>query len=876
MYAVLLGIDIEDFSQDTNTTALLQKRNTLSSYLFRASNGYNKFDKDNYVEGGDGGYFIIETGDFLPLLQFVQRISDEFNNSKTIRARCIIHIGTVEKAPQLLSDSTSTFVGDGINSASRYLNAGCLKELLKINTNEFFVFGMSNDFFDKVYKESYYVKDDYIRYSFKEKKYCSIIHLKTDPNFTLPSQDQVTSIAEAILDESFKEQLSQSEFTYRNDGKLSDLNTFFVFPDLLIDDINSKYDRLIDAEILISNYLMNPRNILIAGGDQSGKTSLGKVFFSKLYDSRQYLPIYICFSSREKGMIANKISNARKSQYPTLTDFEGYLSVIILDDFYLLDDKQQRKILSDLESMKNTYVIIMVDSIYNSSLEKRSTTELLTSYSIREFGHGKRKELIEKWIEFNELCDENYCDTDSLSEYVDLTLIKGLIPYTPFYILTVLAAKIDFVPLNGELTSKGHCYQALIYISLRKLGIPDSEIGAFLNILSFIGYSLFSNNNTSISPDDLEDLIDEYAETYNLSFEKEYLIKRFDSSSVFHRNSLGIYTFHASYLLHYFIAKYLAEHLDKALCYKAVEDIYNNLQDSKNAYIGIFIVHHSKDIRILDEILLNTMILYDQYPEATLSKKEMLQIDDFAKRLNSEVIEEYDLSSEKRKTLLSEKDQQEIQESKSETEEIAINEELTNLKKAIRTVEVMGQILKNHSGEIEKKKIKECFLNAFNAYRRICSHFLNEFTKSEKDFAEYIVERIVQLKNNTYTREQIYEFAQNIFGVFSISSIYVTVKRSADALGSKEMIKIVKEVTEEIDNPLAYCVYLQSLMWYRKEVPIDELKHKYKDLPPTVQHIVQRLIKEYSDLHHIKHAEKQQIASTLGMRLESLEYDHTK
>lgn len=876
MYAVILGIDIEDFSQDTRTDALIEKRKQLSSYLERAAKGYNKFIKDDYVEAGDGGYFIIQTGDFEPLLLFLQRVEEEFNNSRTIRARCILHTGTVERTPQLLSDSAQTFIGQGINNASRYLNADCLKMLLKLNESDYFVSGLSNDFYEKIYNESFYRPDDYIRYSFKEKKYGSIIYLKQKDNYKLPSQDKISQTSDINLNDTFAAILKQSEFTYQSNGILSDLSTFFIYPEFLIEGIEEKHERITDSEKILNVFMKNPQNILIAGSDQSGKSSLAKVYFAMLFESKQYLPILITCHPNEKGNISNKINDAVKSQYAEGTKLDGHLIVVLIDDFHLLDDNQQRKTLAGLEELNNIYVVLFVDSIYNGSLEKRTITEQFNTYSIREFGHAKRKELIDKWIEFNSLCNENYCDTDTLSEYVDLTLIKGLIPYSPFYILTVLAARSDFVPLNGELTSKGHCYQALIYISLRKLGIPDGEIGAFLNIFSFIAYHLFKNNIGSLSHTELEAIIDKYSQAYNFPFEIDYLFKRFEASPVFHRNSLGTYSFHAAYLLHYFTAKYLAEHLSEPICRKAVEEIYNNLHESRFAYIGIFIVHHSKDARILDEILVNTMVLFDSYPEATLSKEEMHSVDEYAQRLNAEVIEEYDQSAEKRRALLHGIDKVEIESEKNQNQDVSVNEELKTLKKAIRTVEVMGQILKNHSGEIDRKSLKECYLNGLNAYRRICTHFLNEFTRSEKEFADFIVDRIVSLPHNSFTREQLYEYAQNIFGFFSLTAIFATVKRSADALGSKEMMKIIKEVTDEIDSPLAYCVYLQSLMWYRKEVPLDELKLRYKDLPSTVQHVVQRLIKEYTDLHHIKHQEKQKIAHALNMRLESLDFDHSK
>ncbi len=876
MYAVIIGIDIEDYSKDTKTDALIEKRKILALCIDKAAHGYSPFVKSDYVEGGDGGFFIIKTGDFEPLLQFVGRIENEVNTSQSIRARCIVHIGTVEKAQQLLSDTAQTFIGEGINSASRYLNATCLKELLRLNESENFVTGISKDFYEKVYNESYYQPDAYIRYGFKEKKYSSIIYLKRKEYYVYPIQDKIADTTGIHLSASFSTLLKQSEFVYQRDGISSDLSTFFIYPELLIEGVEERHERLIDSKKMLSDFIRNPKNVLIAGSDQSGKTSLARVVFTSLHESEQYLPILITCYPKEKGSISTKIEEAIRNQYMEGTKIDGRLSVLIIDDFHLLDDKQQRKILAEIENMQNVYVILFVDSIYNGSLEKRTITEQYSAYSIREFGHSKRKELIDKWIEFNNLCDENYCDTDTLSEYVNLTLIKGLIPYSPFYILTVLAARSDFVPINGELTSKGHCYQALIYISLKKLGIPDGEIGAFLNIFSFIAYQLFKSKNESLSSLELETTIDLYSQTYNFPFTMDYLLKRFEVSSVFHRNSLGNYSFHATYLLHYFTAKYLAEHLSDSICRKAVENIYNNLQDQQFAYIGIFLVHHSKDVRILDELLINTMVLFDTYPEATLSKEEMLRVDEYAQRLNTEVIEEYDQSAEKRRALLHGIDTVEIESEKEKSDNISINEEVQSLKKAIRTVEVMGQILKNHSGEIDRKTLKEYYLTGLNAYRRICSHFLSEFTKSEKGFADYIVDRIVSLQHNSFTREQIYEYAQNVFGFFSLTAIFATIKRSADALGCKEMMKIIKEVAEENNTPLVYCVYLQSLMWYRKEVPLDELKHKYKNLPATVQHVVQRLIREYADLHHIKYNEKQRIADTLGMKLESLDYDHTK
>ena len=95
-------------------------------------------------------------------------------------------------------------------------------------------------------------------------------------------------------------------------------------------------------------------------------------------------------------------------------------------------------------------------------------------------------------------------------------------------------------------------------------------------------------------------------------------------------------------------------------------------------------------------------------------------------------------------------------------------------------------------------------------------------------------------------------------------------------MGASSMLKIIKEVTFENDNPYFYCVYLQCMMWYKKELPIEEASRKYKTFPISVQHVIQKLLKEYTDLHHIPIREKQQIASKFNMKIEKLKYDYEK
>jgi hypothetical protein len=583
--------------------------------------------------------------------------------------------------------------------------------------------------------------------------------------------------------------------------------------------------------------------------------------------------------SDEKGHIDNKIKEAFIQLYGQRTNgnFNNNIIVLIIDDFHLLNKAQQQKYIKNITDKKNCFAIILVDLMFLGSIEKQKQTELYKKYSIREFGHSKRNELIEKWVSYKGSDDTNYKKIDELSEYLNNTFIKGIIPYTPFYILTVLAANEDFVPLNGELTSKGHCYQALIYISLRKMNIAENEIGAFLNILAYIAFNFYENNIMSFSDDMLDAFFRDYSRKFNMPFENEYFIKKMEKSHVFSRNSINQFSFYASYLYHYFVAKYIAEKVSDKNVKKYIEDIYNNLDIQSNAYIGIFIIHHCKNISLIEEVLLNTMLLYDEYPEINLDGDDVKHIDEYAISINEEIIDAYDKSEDERRKALSASDENdeadEIIEENTEKGEVSIA--VRKLKKAIRTIEVMGHILKNHSNEIELIHVNECFLNALNAYRRICNMFIIEFKKSKDEFIEYVVDRISNI-GTSLTRNEISELGQRYFFYYNLTAIYAIIKMAANALGSQSMNKIIHPIIDEIDNPFGYCVYYQCEMWYNKGLPIEEAKSQYKKFPDTVKFIMRNLIREYTDLHHIEIKIKQEIAEKFDMKVTQLTFDYEK
>jgi len=880
MFGVIIGLDIKDYSQNEKANEMKEQRRKLIEIINNATKEIRIFNRKEILDTGDGCYILIDTGDYENILVGIENIQKEAEGITEICFRGIVHIGKYEKTENISNSNIPNFIGEGINTAARYLDAKCLKELLDKNDNHF-VFGISSEFYQNLLSMDFFIPNNYRRYGFQVKKFTSLIYLNTNNINSLPELEMILKNKDFVINNDFQNILIASDFVYEVNGCNSNLNTFYVFPELRVDSPEQNEPKKILSDDMINKFIKNPFNLIISGGDQTGKTSLCKKYFNMIYESCEYVPLYLKIHFDEKGNINNKIIEALLKQYNKKSDgyFDNIILALIIDDFHLLNDEQQKMYIKYILDKKNCYAILFVDLLFLESFEKKKRTVTFKEYKIREFGHLKRNELIMKWINYIGSDNINYKRSDELSEYLDNTFIKGIIPYTPFYLLTVLATSENFVPLNGDLTSKGHCYQALIYISLKKMNISENLIGAFLNILSHIAFYLFQKKISSLSDEMLEDFFDHYSKTYNMPFERSFFIKKMEKSHLFFRNTINQFSFYAQYLYHYFVAKYMSENITDENVKHYIEYIYNNLDLQSNAYIGIFIIHHCKNITLIEEVLLNIMLLYDEYEEINLDKEEVKHIDNFAISINNEIIEAYDKSEENRKNLLLFNDNNDDENNeilKKDDEMENSNKIVKRIKRAIRTIEVMGHILKNHGDEIKIVHVKECFLNALNAYRRICNMCLIEFKNNKDEFIKYVANCIYNL-DNSLSREEIMVSAQKYYLYYNLMAIYSTIVMSAKALGSQSLLKqIIPEIVNEIDNPFAYCVYYQCEMWYNKGLPINEAHKQYKKYPDTIKYIMRNLIKEYTDLHHIDIKTKQEIASKFDMKVNQLTFDFEK
>jgi len=589
------------------------------------------------------------------------------------------------------------------------------------------------------------------------------------------------------------------------------LEDIFIYPELSKFNDLREYEKKIKSDILIEDFYDYPK-MLIAGESQSGKTTLCKKIFTELR-KKNFIPIYIFDKTyKYQGKMENRISNAYKDQYETtpMEEIDSQRIVPIIDDFHFAENKEKH--IKDLSVYRHQ--IIVVDDIFCLNFRDENLINSFTHFKIEEFNPLLRNCLIKKWTHLTDKSDgfdsdENtiYKRIDEKTELVNTTLGKifgsGIMPAHPFFILSVISTYDTFAkPLAQEITSQGYCYQALIYMCLRKQGVKNDEVETYINFLTEFAFHFHSTNKNEISRNEFMLFIETYLDKYNLPVNQDILLNKLQRSQIISFDNFDNYHFCHQYLYYFFVAKYLAEHIKEKKA--VIHNIINNLHKDENAYITIFISHHSKNNDILDEIILNAYCLFDKYKPATLSEEELGFFDEQVEDIVNAVLPSTNASPEmeRNKRLSAQKTLEQKTINVKNNTDLEENDDFAiELRRSIKTVEVMGRIIKNRAGSLDKLKLQSIFEEAMNVYLRILTSFFELIKQKDEqqEIISFISNRLKVIiekkseerrkegkKERKPTKEELEKISKTIFWNINFLTVYGLIDKIINSIGSNK------------------------------------------------------------------------------------------
>ena len=668
------------------------------------------------------------------------------------------------------------------------------------------------------------------------------------------------------------------------------LNDIYVFPDARVVMMDDKKKLLRDENVEskdLLKFISNKRRLLVIGKERAGKSSLAKILFRDSYE-KGFVPVLLkCdqITSLEREKFEELVDRQFLSQYqnpklPAFNQLDRDQTVIIIDDFdhVRFAPKGRQKILSNIHKRFERVVIFSDDAI---RLEELANAEfgaaVLSEYTqleLKDFGYFLRSKLIEKWCrlgaEYAMLEHDLECKITRYETLIDTALQKSYLPSIPFFILIFVQSVDASQPVSASAGSYGHLCELLITRNL-----ATSHRVATLNTkktyLAELAYHLFAHKTKELTELEFSIFHERHCQKFNLNLNKDAVFQELQQAAILARLD-SHYRFKYPYYQNYFLALFMRDHLEEPTVRREVEELCKKLHREDGANIWLFLSHHSKNPILVELILAHAKSLFKEtiVPNFGDDLGFFKKVSDAIPSIALENRSPEQLREERRRQLDAQRrDEKEITD--EEFEQNDFMRLVAQLNDALKTLDVMGQIVKNFSGslvrEVKFQLVDECYRLGL----RIAGVVLDLW----KDDPEKLVNEMVDMVLNSIkdddefkkiTRQQLADLVRGLFFFLTEASTFGLLKRISHAVGSVELVPTYLEVLEA--NPVNSVKLVDmSVKLDMIKLPTKEVVNLNSELKGNIfaTRLLRRLVVDHIYLFPTDYKTKQRICESLDI-----------
>ena len=654
-----------------------------------------------------------------------------------------------------------------------------------------------------------------------------------------------------ILKPEFRQEMEKTEFLSLQHVNLQDI---FVFPTLLYHPLQAEESPLKGEKIKNQTELLAKKYVLIHGEEMSGKTAFGRHLFLSLVADTSTPVLHI--DLREvTGKADEKIFS--RAYY---RQFSGDYSLwkqqenktLILDD--LSSRSNHIELIEFAKGLFEKIIITLPSDTFYSFFRDETRLADFQEVAIRPLTQSQQETLIRKRLSLSDRV-EPITDgfVDQIERHVNSIIISNkIVPRYPFFVLSILQTYEGFMPDNLSITAYGHCYHVLIVASLVKSGISseDNAINTSFNFAENLAFKIYQTRKLQAGISlDLKGFVDEYKETFIIPESIFHRLQKDDYGII---NSEGY--FRAPFMYYFFLGRFFAKNAKK---HKAIiEEMCEQSYVSSNYLTLLFIIHHTNDDEIIDDILLWTLCALDTVEPAKLDPDETSSLKGFVDMLPVSILSDNSVEDERKR------ERQDINEgiveSENDMEEQIDEDPVNDIYRILKNNEIVGQILRNKYGSLERLKIKEVIEIVADSGLRLVKLSLGE--EFITDTAHYIHQ-----KYPDHDLEEIKRFVQFLSFVWTMENI----EKIVGTVNVPEIRGIVQEVVQQKSIPaydlIGYFNYLDSVEeltdGIRQELRV--LLKKHNDF--FLQRVLSMRTQHYMNTHRSKTPIEQAVCSLLGI-----------
>ncbi|MDN3224056.1 STAND family AAA ATPase [Pseudomonas nunensis] len=655
------------------------------------------------------------------------------------------------------------------------------------------------------------------------------------------------------------------------------LEDVFVWPDIKIwkdDDIRTQRSK--PARKLIEN-IIDSQKIIIYGDEKAGKTTLLYSFYRELI-AQGYAPVYLPLGDVSiSGLkdVERRIDKAISTQYcnpESVRSLSKEKRILLLDDIDRIKSGiHTLPFILEHASKHFSGICISAASVFEiTNLASSETTVALSEYDsfeLMKFGLKLRHQLIKKWCSISAISSKPELDNriNEVESIVNSVIGKQLVPEHPIYLLILLQSSEQH--RHGEIQNSGlsFYYQYLITKSLGEVGVKPKELDEHFNYLSILAWKFNDLQVKEIGKTELDLFNREFSNRYisvdlserlTLLTRARLLTKRGDQ-----------YTFAYPYIYYFFIGRYLSKNLDNPNIRAWVEESCKKLYLRDRANAIMFLTHHVENRWVIDQVC---QVLRDCFNE-----KHPIEF-------NGDTSFISDLVEKSSQLTLAPLD---VDQNQDEVRELSDNIN-TNTKEVEggdfdalsisskwnllhKTAEILGLILKNYYGSLERPHKQEMIKEVFDGPLRALRLLLEEIATDIPSFVNEL-KLAEQAANKRLSSEDAEKrVKRKVFNV--LGWVATSVVASAGSFVSSDKLREdISAVVKSNDTNAYRLIEAASLFLRPGTLPIDSIRKLASDLDhnPYAFGILQTLGFTHMYMFHTDEPQKQALCSTLKISFE--------
>jgi hypothetical protein len=668
------------------------------------------------------------------------------------------------------------------------------------------------------------------------------------------------------------------------------LEDLFVYPDLAkVSLAKSRAPEEIKGDSLV-DYIARTDRALILGGAQAGKTSLAKMLYLDLMKRHNLVPLFLTapeIKATTEEALAQTVWRAFRQQYSEskLEDFkqcDRSKIVLVIDDWHRAKaiPRWQAWALSTLPALVGKIILFASDEfrIEEIASHHENVSPLLSfdRCEIKQFGHVLRGRLIEKWHGLDaDGPDSSVVEQDE--GLIASMVRKNVLPCYPATVLLVLQTREASKAANVVNGSYGYLYEALITKALARVGGDAAEIDTRYTLISRIAYYLFKHRQKSLTEAEISDICEEYSDTYEIPISVQNLISDLDDAGIL-ASSDGNLRFRYRYIYYYFVARYFQENLRSAHEHSVLGSELNALADraanEDYANILMFVIYLTKDPDLIEHILQNAARVFAEFKPCNFAD-DVKFLNELTTKptviLPASSVEE---NRQERRRMLDQIDAVDQETPEEEGEAISYHEEtniVVKLNFALRTLDLMGQVLRNFPGSLRKEIKLDIARSAYLLGLRVLRSFLNLMENDIERFRSSMAEA-VKLNKPKEKPESIARATNDALFFLARIAGYGLVKRVSYAVGAKILERTYKGVLDAEGGTVPVSLIDLSVRLDHLSFPENEIRRLWKRTEDNLYAgtLVRDLVASHLYLHELENRKRQTIEALLDIRKKKL------